>query len=158
MLQKKRSTVCHSPRGIPPPQATFCPYCYANRKGVASYPGHRYYSGSPKPLPIYHEYIMKRVTPTAPSKKGAWSCPDPTFLKTFPTIAEYCCDDRWDDGKPRTVCTLRVGFDSSYVQLALNDSEGKQGLYTSAPSLQEALTLMEEILASGKAQWRRWKK
>jgi len=100
---------------------------------------------------------MKRPDNAKPPKKGDWGCPDAQFRESYPNIAQYLCDGFYDDGKPRERSSLKVSMDSDYVSIALNDPAEKRGLYTTAPSLTDALGMMEGILQSGKAEFRKWK-
>lgn len=101
---------------------------------------------------------MKRPSSQAAPKKGAWSCVDPGFAKSYPTLAAGLCDPWWDDGKPRELWSLTVRIDAEAVSLCVNDKEASAGLYTSGGSVAEALALLEAALASGSGTWRRWKR
>ena len=100
---------------------------------------------------------MKRPPKTPVGAAGQWSCGDGAFAKEFPTIAEYMCDGYWEDGKPRELCDLKVQMTAEGCNIGLSDKNLKQSVYTSAEGLWEALGLMEEALAAGRAVWRRWK-
>lgn len=140
------------------PYGDFCPWCYANKKGRSNYRGHRHYRSPPIPIPYYVEMNMKRASAASPTPKGKWSCPDPWIAQQFPTLAEWCCDCYWEDGKARTPCTLTLRMDDGSVNVCLNDKEGSRGAYTTAGSLEECLELVERALKDGTLAWRRWKK
>lgn len=101
---------------------------------------------------------MKRASATPAVKKGDWACPDPAFLKNYPTLAQGMSDTWWEDGKPRELWTLTVRFDTNSVNLCVNDRGANMGLYTTGESLDDALALLEECLSQGTASWRRWRK
>jgi len=155
MRSKLNFSVCT--RGRSPPFA-FCGGCYENRRGRSTNPGHSYSSLTARKLLTYDWSIMKRSASQAPQARGKWSCPDPPFLKMYPTLAEGMCDCWWDDGKPRTPWSLTIRFEGDQTHLCVNDKEGSMGLYTTAETLSGALGQLEALLKGGGAAWRRWKK
>jgi hypothetical protein len=154
-----RTKLGNSPctRGRAPP-FSFCGLCYENLRGRSRHPGHRY-CPPPKPTPyIDWSTIMKRPSQVPGSKKGEWKCPDPSFLKDYPTLAAGLCDVWWDDGKPRVPYTLTLRMDEGGVHCCLNDKEASMGLYTTGGTIEDVFELVEACLRTGSASWRRWKK
>lgn len=100
---------------------------------------------------------MKKPSQRQAEAVGQTTTPDEGFNKRFPTVAAYICDDKWEDGTDREPSTFSVSCRDGLIQIAMNDKELKQSLYTSAGSLQEALGLMEKALAAGVDAWRPWK-
>lgn len=101
---------------------------------------------------------MKREALAATVPKGKWSCPDTSFAKAYPTLAQALCDPWWDDGKPRVPFTMTIRFDGNTVNICLNDKEGSRGAYTTAEGLPEAYALVNAALETATLSWRRWKK
>jgi hypothetical protein len=92
-------------------------------------------------------------------KPGKWAQGSEPFLKAFPTIAQYCTDFWWEKtNKPRIPCTLSITFFGEAVQLTMNDKEKDRSMHTVAPTVLDALELMESHLAAGNAPWRSWGK
>lgn len=101
---------------------------------------------------------MKRPeTKTAGGKLGGSPAVDEGWLKKYPTITMYLCDDTYEDGGAREVSALSISIREGDFLLALNDKDLKQSVYTQARSLPDALRLMEGALKDGAAQWRPWK-
>jgi len=155
-MDKPRKYPCAS-SGPDPPDG-ICPWCYENLKGRSSHEGHRYRSLRPFSILFPIGAFMKRPDASQVSKKGSWSCPDPSFFKSYPLLAAGLCDPWWDDGKPRQVWTITLSFDGPNANVCVNDKELGQGSYTTAASLQEALALIEGALKANTLSWRRWKK
>lgn len=101
---------------------------------------------------------MKRPE-TRVQGKGGGAPPnvDEAWVKKYPTILSFLCDETYDDGGPRELAALSISIREGDFLLALNDKDLKQSVYTQAHSLTDGLKLMEEALRDGKAQWRPWK-
>lgn len=100
---------------------------------------------------------MKRPLESSKGPKGKWACPDPSWGKRFPTIAEYMCDGFWEDGKPREVASLTVRFDGNGATVSLSDHAMQRSSFTTGDGVEAALVLLEEALQSGRNIWRPWK-
>jgi len=100
---------------------------------------------------------MKRPSPTQAAAAEATGCCDEVWGKKYPSIVEHMTCAKWDDGGAREPSSLAITFQGGRAQLALNDKELKQSLYTTAGSVVEALGLLEKALASGVGEWRQWK-
>lgn len=89
--------------------------------------------------------------------------PDESFARAYPTIADYLCSVRWEDGSPRVPSTLSVFVQDGSIKVSVNDKDQDRGLYVSAESLEEALALAERALQLDNPPWRSysgkgWKK
>lgn len=101
---------------------------------------------------------MKRPdAKAAGGKLGSSPAVDEAWVKKYPFILSYLCDETYDDGGAREVSALSVSIREGDFLLALNDKELKQSVYTQAHTLTQGLSLMEEALREGKCQWRPWK-
>lgn len=99
---------------------------------------------------------MKRREAPRPGKKGEVVCPDPAFLKEYPTLAVGMCDSLWDDGKPREVWTISIRMKDKGVLITVTDKNYGECLYTEGEDLLCALALVEEALSQGLASWRKF--
>jgi len=79
------------------------------------------------------------------------------WLGKYKLLCQYLTETKWDDGAPREPSAISVSCSDGVLLVALNDKDLKQSMYTSAQTLQEALKLMEEALASNRGSWRPWK-
>lgn len=136
----------------------WCPYCYANLRGRANYTGHRGFRSSPSKYVPWRIEPLKRPTPAQEKCASANGVSDAQFVAKYPTILSYLTDESWDDGKARELSALSWTIKDGSWQLALNDKALKQSLYTSGPTMTEALKLLEACLASGSGSWRPWKR
>ena len=89
---------------------------------------------------------------------GSLPAVDEAWVKKYPTILSYLCDETYDDGGARVTSALSITIREGDFLLALNDKDLDQSVYTQAHTLTEGLKLMEEAIREGKAQWRPWKK
>lgn len=109
----------------------------------------------------YYDYLlrseeMKREAEIQQAKRGKFEVPADPFWEGLPTIAAYCCDHWWDDGKPRTVCKMSIVNYGSSVNVNLNDEERRRSITTTSGTVREALELLEAHLSAGNAPWRSW--
>lgn len=100
---------------------------------------------------------MRRPTADQLAASAQLSCTDVEFVRKYPTLAEYLTSVRWDDGKPREPSGLAIDMSGGTVRVSVHDRALRQTLYTDAPSLDEALDLVEGVLRAGNAPWRRWR-
>ncbi|MCJ7620357.1 MAG: hypothetical protein MUP64_09095 [Anaerolineae bacterium] len=101
---------------------------------------------------------MKRPdAKTAGGALGSVPAVDEKWVKRYPTMLSFLCDEKYDDGGVRELSALSVSIREGDVLLALNDKDLKQSVYTQAHSFEDGMKLMEEALREGKAQWRPWK-
>lgn len=136
----------------------WCPHCYTNGRGRTNVRGHFGYAPKPTRYKPWEDWIMKRPdAKVAGGKLGSLPAVDEQWVKRYPTILAYLCDETYDDGGVREVSALSISIREGDFLLALNDKDLKQSVYTQAHSLTEGLKLMEEALKDGKAQWRPWK-
>ena len=99
---------------------------------------------------------MKREESQKQKKKGEYSLSGEPLLDGCPLVDALLGDRWWDDGKPRVPCSLRIDLLGSGVQVTLIDGEERRSWYTLAPTVAEALGLIEDHLAGGNAAWRPW--
>jgi len=106
----------------------------------------------------YKEWMeMKNYMEDEGRKKGKWTPPSDPFLKPYPYIAELLTNPRWDDGKPRELCTFGVRWGIDNVQVNISDKKMKATASTTAATLPEALELMEQAFQDGQNLWRQWR-
>lgn len=145
----------------------YCPLCEHNRAGNKYlYKYHLFKSSSFQRScesgfggmkASKENYFMKRPQEQSTKQKGKWQCPDKEFLKLYPSIAAYLCDDVWEDGKAREVSVLSINFSQGCCSISLADKDLEQSCYTTSKSLQDALQELEQALAADKVTWRAWK-
>jgi len=92
-----------------------------------------------------------------PDKKKFVPPSDPIF-KNRPLLAIALCDAWWDDGAPRDPYTLAINWHSGSCMLTLVDKPEERSTSTLADSLEEALDLVEGLLARPRMPWRAWGK
>lgn len=98
---------------------------------------------------------MKRpeTAPTGPAQGELFT---DALFKRSPLVWEYLTHDTYDDGATRERSSLSIRVEGSAILLALNDQDMRQGAYTQAGSVQQALSLLEEALSKGQVTWRPW--
>ena len=88
-------------------------------------------------------------------KKDGFS--DLDFRKRYPKLTEYLITSRWEDGSARELSSIAISVHDGLVQVAVNDKELKQSLYSTAGTLPEALQLAEDAIKDDLGAWRPWK-
>jgi hypothetical protein len=101
---------------------------------------------------------MKRPDAQKSLPKGQWACPDKEWVKHYPALCQGMCDTWWDDGKPRDPWSVTLRFEGTAVHGCVNDKGLSMGLYTAGETIDDVLGQLEECIAQGTAQWRRWRK
>lgn len=94
-------------------------------------------------------------------KPDKWVSSGEPFLKAYPTIDQWCtdCFEKADGKiKPRTPCTLSLTFFSGAVNLTINDKDKDRSCHTTAQTVEDAMRLLDDHLATGSTPWRYWKK
>lgn len=153
----ERRSMIRSCTGGTPQADSWCPYCYANGRGRESNKGHAHYQPARIRSVTYRELHMQRPSQAARPKKGEFICPDKVFLKDYPAIAAGCCDEWWDDGKPRSPWTLKFSFGADGVVLTITDKDSKLVCFTSSEGFYDALAAAEHALEGGVMSWRKSK-
>jgi len=107
--------------------------------------------------------VMKKPERAGKSRDTRLPMPDDEFAAAYPTITDYLCSIRWDDGSPRVASTLTVFLQDGGIKISVNDKDGDRGLFVTAESLREALALAERALQADNPPWRsypggKWKK
>lgn len=136
----------------------YCGYCQSNGRHKTNIPGHYgYVTERAPPIKPFEEYIMKRPDSKAAGGRylGATAV-DEAWVKKYPTILSFLCDETYDDGGARETSALSIAIRDGDFLLALNDKDLKQSVYTQAHTLGDGLKLMEDALAKDQAQWRPW--
>lgn len=101
---------------------------------------------------------MKRESRDRQKKAGKFVSPADPVLSALPRLAEAVADMFWDDGSPREPWSLSVNWATGDCTLQLNDKEEGRSVSTTAPSLEEGLRLLEQLLERGHLPWRYWAK
>jgi len=94
-------------------------------------------------------------------KPDKWVSSGEPFLTPYPTIDQWCtdCFEKVDGKiKPRTPCTISLTFFSGAVNLTINDKDKDRSCHTTAQTVEDAMKLLDDHLATGSAPWRYWKK
>jgi len=133
----------------------WCGLCYANRRGRASYKGHRFVSSGAVALRRLPMGVKKRERPEA-GRGGQANGVDCNVLSGLPTLLSYLTDDKYEDGSPRQRSTLTLFIEEGMVKLALNDRQEHASLYLAAEGLGTALEALESKLEAGTGDWRAW--
>jgi len=99
---------------------------------------------------------MKRPPKNSGPGPDAQGMPDASFASRFPTITEYLCCLKYDDGSQRARSALSLFVEDGVFKMAMNDKDTKRSLYVAAEGLQEAFNLMEVALQADNPPWRKW--
>jgi len=83
---------------------------------------------------------------------------DPWLVNNCPLLIEYLTSSKYEDGTPRTTCTITIFVDAGVLKLCLNDRDAGASLYVTGEVLSDALESLEKALNDTKPDWRLWKK
>lgn len=142
----------------------WCGLCYEGSRGKASHSGHLAHARPPtrRPTwgPVWVGDAMKKPVTASKGGKGPkqGACPDEAMAKRWPTIVEFLTVHTYDDGSPRERSALSLFIEDGTVKAAMNDKDLQQSLYVAAESLEAVLDGLERHLATGKGDWRAWKR
>lgn len=73
----------------------------------------------------------------------------------YPAIFEHLTETSWPSGKARTTSTLLSFAEDGMVKLNLHDRSAGRSLWVSGDSWDAAMQGLEQLLESGKGEWRK---
>jgi hypothetical protein len=79
---------------------------------------------------------------------------DCAWQKKFPTVAEFLCQQTWQDGAARLTGTITLLFEDGIVKAALNDRDGGCSAFVSARTFTSLWEALEKGLAGDGLEWR----
>ena len=79
---------------------------------------------------------------------------DPDFYKSYPTLAAYLTETKYQDNTPRTTATILVFCESSVLRVCVNDRDNNRSVFFTGESLEVALMAAENALSTNTAEWR----
>lgn len=99
---------------------------------------------------------MKREAAATQKSKGKFTPPEDPAFASRPLLAEAVADLFWEDGTPREPWSISLNWSTGMCMVSLNDKDESRSMNSSAPTMEEALDLMEGLLASPRRPWRYW--
>jgi len=99
---------------------------------------------------------MKRLAEDTQKKAGKFTPPADPALKARPMLAAAVADLFWDDGQVREPYTLSFSWSGDLVTCQMNDKAVGRSVATTAETIDECLSALEALLASGRLPWRQW--
>lgn len=101
---------------------------------------------------------MRRPVAQAAEASPAAAFPDDDWVTLFPLVVEYLTDDSYEDGSRRAQSTMSLKFQDGMILASINDHDLSRGLYRTGLTVLDAVGAIQSALASGKADWRPWKR
>jgi len=101
---------------------------------------------------------MKRDNVDRHGKAGKFEPPQDAIFKGRPHLADACANPFWDDKSPKGCWTLSLSWETGSCQVSVTDRDESRSLNSTSHTADEALDLMEALLASDKRPWRYWGK
>lgn len=77
------------------------------------------------------------------------------FVQHFPTVWEYLTETTFTDGSKRLTSSLNIFFQDGVCKISIRDKEAGEILWASADGPMSALKVLEGMLVSGEAEWRK---
>jgi hypothetical protein len=89
------------------------------------------------------------------SKNLTQAAEDAYFGEKWPLLYRHLVDLRWDDGTNRTTSTIVLFCEEGFVKVCLNDRAEAAVCFMAALTMEDALNMLEEGLASNGLDWRK---
>lgn len=99
---------------------------------------------------------MKRRAKADQRAKGEYVQHTEDFFKKLPEMCRVLWDCWFEDGSPRELGKLTIGLVPDGVNLAITDPSERTSAFCTAPTLKEALKLLEDAIAGPGDPWRPW--
>lgn len=99
---------------------------------------------------------MKRDNNNRQAAKAKFEPPEDIIFKGRPNLADACCNPFWDDKTPKGCWCLSLNWDTGSCTVSVSDKDEKRSLNSTGLTAEEALDLMEGLLASDHRPWRYW--
>ena len=137
-------------------RCTACNVCGCDWRNTAFPKGGRPVCGHSRRETYERVTVMKKPTPRQEEAIAAGEFADEGFAKKYPHLTEYLVTDKWENGEEREPSTFTVSHSAHGVQVAVNDKDQRQSLYSTAGTLTEALKLADKAIGDGIDAWRQW--
>ena len=99
---------------------------------------------------------MKRDAAAKQGAKGKWVPPTDPVLAGLPALAQGLTDHLWDDGTPRDPWSLSINWSGPMPTVMINDREAGRSAASTAPTVREAMELLDALVKSEAIPWRYW--
>lgn len=99
---------------------------------------------------------MKKDNINRNAKAGKFEPPPDGIFHGRPNLADACCNPFWDDRSPKGCWALSLNWDTGMCTVSVSDKEEGRSLNSTASTAEEALDLMEALLATEHRPWRYW--
>lgn len=131
-----------------------CVLCWQNRRGRTNYRGHWGYRAPRRAYqhPLWEIAKMKKPHAGEGATSEVLQLGEVSSL--FPRIVEHLTESLWDDGSQRELSTLMIFADGARWKLCLNDRDQGRVAFMTGGDPEEALTRLEEGLATDSLDWR----
>lgn len=139
----------------------WCAFCYANIRGRENYKGHRAYRAKRSDSQGDWQMFLKRASGTGAGGRTGSKATGGEFASSYPILAEFLTETRWDDGKPRKTGSLLIFTEESAWKLMLKDKDGGCIAFLTAESFHQLLQVAEEKFREEGLEWRKekvWKR
>lgn len=135
--------------------ASWCCFCYANRRGRTNRRGHSGYRKADRDLiGGLHAVAIDKPGSSNGTSAPARHYSDTQFGRLFPVLAEWLTAERYADGTPRETSTITVFADGGLFKVCFTDRGVDRKLWASGDDLLDAFALLEKWLSSGTGEWR----
>lgn len=95
--------------------------------------------------------------PNKGSENGAahgYVAEEDSFYRSFPTVADFLRQDRWEDGSRRTPGVLMLLMDQGWCKAWVHDKDAKRAAWVSATTFAGLLEAVESGIQEDSLEWR----
>jgi len=79
---------------------------------------------------------------------------DTDFSASYPTLAAYLTDVRYQDNTPRTTSTVLIFCEQGVLRLCVNDRDNNRSVFFTGETIEAALLSAENAIATNTAEWK----
>jgi len=101
---------------------------------------------------------MKNDNVDRHARKGKFEPPSDPMFDGRPNLADACCNPFYDDKSEKGCWSLSFSWETGACQVSVTDKDNCRSLNSTSETSEDALHVMEALLASERRPWRYWGK
>jgi len=98
--------------------------------------------------------VIPRLKPGERSGPPEAVFDDTEFSRSYPTLAAYLTETKYQDGTPRVTATILIFCENGVLRLCVNDRDNNRSVFFTSETVEGGLLAAENAIATNTAEWR----
>jgi len=98
--------------------------------------------------------LKRREKSSEVSSKSSSPPEECSFLKSYPTVAEFLWRSSWEDGASRVTGTITLMAENGQIKAAVHDRDAGCSAFVSAKTFTSLWKVLEKALTEDDLEWR----